>query len=848
MKNADTLLNAQTTSNNNFNRSVVSFLSTLAGARHITLFALCTLFANTVQSAPVPVTDRFSPHEVIIACATLEAKDVDEDASPHIQSAIDRVSKEGGGTVFLSAGNYPIRTPLHLREGVTLRGEYHWQEQQKGTVLAITCGKGEEDGTPAIRIQRGTGLVGLTFWYPEQRFPDPIPYPWTIKTSSENGGDNQTIEHCTLVNSWKGISIGREWSELHLIRDVNICALRCGIAIDSVTDIGRIEEVTISPKFWHNFPNSPKEEVLGDWLRGTPSVGVDFGRSDWEYIWALTVSDYNTGIRFRQGDRGLSNAVMGCFSSENCNTALAVEKLNAVGLALYGCSLDGKEAAFSLAPPARDTVVQFHSCCLAGTAKITAPNNFVSFRNSTIGNIEADAGTLVMEDSRATKIRLGEQLQRAVLTGSDLQKADLDNRAKPETVLIRNERGAEPPSGPFTLKEGKYMGPTSKTVLSVIDFGASVTNHDNAAAFQRTLDAAGKTGGTVYVPAGRYAFRSGLVVPSRVELRGSFDVPHHTISGGSVLMIETGEGEESGTPFVQLQPGSGLRGLGFWYPRQKEDPIPYPWTIRSLGTMCWIKDVNIGNAWQGVDFATHPSDGHFISYLSGAMFRRGLFVGNCKGKGWVEDVQFNPHYMQRTPRGMGFIHHMNKLFDYQRAHLEGIVVRDCEDEQMRGNFLFAAYDGIAFYGKTKACVWMHGSDTGSRALTLKTDKDPQLNFALTQLTCLGKTKEASIVALPENEGESYFCATQIWAPPGDTARLSGKGVVVLDQFNTCSPEIKIDGNGGTFQLISGITAQNLPHHIQVKGDAKVTISSTIARGSELRVDDPQHKAQLLNSK
>ena len=808
------------------------------------------LLAAFARCAPVPVTDRFSPDEVIIACATLEAKDDGEDAAPRIQSAIDRVAKEGGGTVFLAAGHYPIRTPLQLREGVTLRGEYNWTNPgSSGTVLAITCGKGEEEGTPAVRIQRGTGLVGLTFWYPEQRFPDPIPYPWTIKTSKENGGDNQTIERCTLVNCWKGISIGPEWSELHLLRDLNIGALRCGFAVDNVTDIGRIDSVSISPGIWCGFPGSPDTQSLREWLLRTPSIGADYGRSDWEYIFKLRVDGYHTGIRFRQGGRGLSNAVMAYCVIDRCGTALAVEKLNSVGLALYGCSLQGRDAAFVLTPSARDTVVQFNTCGLKGDAKLTAPNNFVSFRNSTLDSVQADAGVLVMEENRTRYIRLGEELQRAVLTGTDFQTARLDNRAKPDRVSICKDPGAPPPvTSEFEYHETRYRGPNSKTVLFVTDFGGSVTNQDNAAPFQRALDAAGKTGGTVYVPAGYYTFRAGLVVPSGVELRGSFDVPHHTISGGSVLMIETGEGEESGTPFVQLREGSGLRGLGFWYPRQREDPVPYPWTVRSLGPKCWIKDVNIGNAWQGVDFATHPNDGHRISYLSGAMFRRGLFLGNCKEDGWVQDVQFNPHYMQRTPRGMGFIHNMNKLFDYQRAHLEGIVVRDCKHEWMRGNFLFAAYDGIAFYGKTRASVLMHGSDTGSRALTLQTERGSYLDFALTQLTCLGKTKEASIVSLPENAGESRFYATQIWAPPGDTARLAGKGLVLLDQFNTCSPEIRIDGNGGTFQLIAGITAQNLPHHVTVKGDAHVTISSTIARNSELRVDDPQNKVKRINSK
>ena len=60
-----------------------------------------------------------------------------------------------------------------------------------------------------------------------------------------------------------------------------------------------------------------------------------------------------------------------------------------------------------------------------------------------------------------------------------------------------------------------------------------------------------------------------LRVPSGVELRGCFDVPHHTVSAGSVLLTTHGAGNEKATPFLSLEPRSGLRGITVWHPEQK---------------------------------------------------------------------------------------------------------------------------------------------------------------------------------------------------------------------------------------------------------------------------------------
>ena len=46
------------------------------------------------------------------------------------------------------------------------------------------------------------------------------------------------------------------------------------------------------------------------------------------------------------------------------------------------------------------------------------------------------------------------------------------------------------------------------------------------------------------------------------------------------------------------------------------------------------------------------------------------------------------------------------------------MFRDCDREGMRGTFLYAARDGLAFHGRCQAAVLMHGSDACSRAAVL----------------------------------------------------------------------------------------------------------------------------------
>ena len=702
--------------------------------------------------------------EVVLKPAGAAADDTDR-----IQAALDKVGQMGGGTVFLALGDYTVTKPVTVPVGVTLRGDYATKPQQirQSTVIRIRGGRGDENGPAAFTVNPGAGLVGLVFYYPEQTLANPTPYPWTVRTAIQPpvANDNQTVMNCSFVNAWQGIRIGPEWNELHTIRAVNLCALKTGISVDTTTDIGRVTDVLVAPWPWSWFTagvtGAPTRDELATWFRTHDTTGVDFGRSDWEFVRGLTVSNYKTGVRFRKGKQGLTNGVIANSTFHRCVTGLDLVELNGVGLAVYNSSFAGGEKSVAFGP-AFHSIAQFYGC-----------------------------------------------------------KFDKDPLKSSKHALVRDEFIPR-----RDWKRPHLPRPARKALYDVTKFGASPKLEDNAAAFQKALDAAVK-GGTVYVPAGFYRFRGNIKVPTGVELRGASGVPHHTCSGGSVLMPLQGRGDEKGEPFVTLGARSGLRGLAFWYPEQTTiAPVPYPWTVRSLGEGCWVRDVNIGNGWQGVDFATHPSDGHLVSYLSGCCWRRAFFVGKSRN-GYVEDLQFNPHYSLRRPPHFpvaknpsppeGPVPVAGWESGWLREHLEGFVFRDCANERIVGTFLYAAREGLAFRGANSAHVLIHGTDTGTRGVVLDQQPGAHVDFALAQIVpwnSTAKCEKAGIWCAPSDKGEAFFRASQFWAGPC-TLVQRGKGYVMLDSLNSLSGPMAV--YDGVTRLVATRYENEKNHFVDIQG-------------------------------
>jgi hypothetical protein len=808
-----------------------------------------------VIAAPQIAPTMFPTCDVPIVDHVFNPPPPDQDASPALQAVIDELAKAGGGTIFIPAVHVRIATPIILKEGVVLRGDFIPQSDKGlGTVFDIVCGKNEPDGKPAFGVERGTGLREIAFWYPEQNASAPVPYPWTIYATANNCGNNFTLFNCVFLNPWKAIHIGPEWNELHTIRNTQIFPFEAGIFMDFTTDIGRLDGVWIySPKFAQKlYPNIPN--LANPKLDGINSVGIDIGRSDWEYIRNIDVRGMKIGVRFRKGQKGSTNAVMASSIIANCDIGLELNELDGIGLSLYNCSFDANKQAVQTTT-LFETVAQFNRCQFFSenhTTTIHANGSGIltfdacDFYYDSLNNgIVAEDGRLQLvncnvsliaptpNDNRPFSVKLGEKVRLAHLLGGSLaQTAKIENKATDiDFVQTDVDKSFLPPRvyklPNVTTRKFRYF--KSENLVLATDYGASTDLEDNGPAFQKALDAAAEKGGaTVYAPAGLYRFKTNITVPSNVELRGSFSVPHHTVSGGTVLMPTQGRGDENGTPFISLQPKSGLNGLCVWYPEQSTaEPTPYPWTVRSLGSDCWIVNTNIGNAWQAVDFLTNPSDNHYINYLSGGMMRRGLQVGNSKN-GTVIDVQFNPHYTHRLP---SYLPHQKlpdffSFIDFQRANLDAIVVENALNETMIGNFLYAARDGLAFKGRCNGDILMHGADTVWNPVALDCDTvdnrglyNGTLRFALTQLVPMGKGVVGGIVTRPSFTGKAIFANSQLWGGAAPTAKLDGDGTVILDQYNSLVGPVTV--NKGDCQLVAAhFTNATLSPHISVGKEAR----------------------------
>jgi hypothetical protein len=197
--------------------------------------------------------------------------------------------------------------------------------------------------------------------------------------------------------------------------------------------------------------------------------------------------------------------------------------------------------------------------------------------------------------------------------------------------------------------------------LSVKDFGAKADGaSDDTAAFQAALDAAQKGGSAVVnVPAGTYAIKGHLIVPSNCELRGSEHFPYRSWgrSGGKPVgtTLQAYEGanctkpESTGPassichPFILLQgSNAAVSGMSIIYPEQSKpeasEPVPYPWTIRGNGDDCTVMNMFLVNSYLGIDMGTLPAGRHLIENIYGNPLKIGIFVDRCFDVGRIRHI------------------------------------------------------------------------------------------------------------------------------------------------------------------------------------------------------------------
>jgi hypothetical protein len=381
------------------------------------------------------------------------------DNTAAFQRAMDAAAAAGGGVVYAPRGNYFFSGHLTVPKAVTLKGVWESvpshvgirdrggpKPTDDGTTFLVTEGRGYEDGPPFITLTHNSTLKGVVLYYPEQNPEDePKPYPWAIAMR----GKNPAVLAVELLNPYNGIDATQ--NERHLVRDVHGQPLRRGIYVDSIYDIGRIENVHWNP-WW-----SMKKRLF-EWQQNN-GEGFIFGRSDWQYVFNTFCFGYKVGYRFIQSKTGVCNGNFLGIGADDCFTAMVVDQSAPFGLLISNgefVSFHGPDPTMVRVEGTHSGSVRFVNCAFWGPcnqiAKIAGKGTvgfsdctFVQWDSKKEGRpaINAESGTVLIRGCEfreaKTHVELGESIRRAVVSENVFAgPAKVTNHSQRKVVISNN--------------------------------------------------------------------------------------------------------------------------------------------------------------------------------------------------------------------------------------------------------------------------------------------------------------------------------------------------------------------------------------------------------------------------
>lgn len=754
-----------------------------------------------------------------------------EDITKAVRVATRMLAKAGGGTLWLPAGKYRLSEPISLSNNVTIRGDWAAPAAGKpiqGTILEMTANRDNANGAPGVSLYKAAAVVGINFWYPEQRAPGVVPYPVTVK---QFGGVGMSVENVTFVNSYRGFQCGPEGAALFFLRNVYGTVLETGISIDGTSDIGRMENVRFSPTYWaeSGLPNAPAVNIPLRWMLDN-GTAISMRRNDWSYAYDVHIDGYKVGFHALPSlekesiDKGLKNYPNGNnakFKFQRCRTAIRCENVADVGMMFDDMDISLSDEAIVAEKPF-DGVLQIQNSRLAATKLVQMQGKGqILFTGCTLkGLIDNETGYLGFAGcSPAIPPRKGKS--------PGVGEINVMTTTLPQVT------------NPYVTPTDRFAPPSSKiAVVTDATYGAKGdAKADDTAAVEKAISEMKEGGGTVFFPPGEYRITKELTVPTGVELRGANEGPHHSETRGSVIDVIPGKGQEDGTPFITLSANSGLRGLTFHYPEQDALNVsPYPWMIRGGGEGVWVINVTCTFAYRILDLATMKCDRHFVDYLGGHALREAFRIGGGSMGGRLINCQLNPHYYsfttsyensppRKNPKDSGSLMDANHL--YAKAHADAFVIGDCTDQVLFQNFVFGTRRGLVFTGSAEgASGWClgHGSDQCQWGVWAeKIGNMPMINSQLVTVESLGENR-GYIGLAPEFQGTLKMVGMDSWGQPATAVLIEG----------------------GRLELNSAVFATSGKSTVTLRNKGSILLENAVARDPQMLVEraEPGDNVQI----
>lgn len=341
--------------------------------------------------------------------------------------------------------------------------------------------------------------------------------------------------------------------------------------------------------------------------------------------------------------------------------------------------------------------------------------------------------------SAAASASFSDQTSLPVYTDSDVSSL-LSSDTSSENPDFPGSTGVS--AGPSSASVGGQLSSASSSAVSggadvplksigdvyvnVKDFGAKADGvNDDSGAIEAAITSINKTGGTVYLPSGRYRMAKGILVPIGISVIG--DTPTtkakwHSISAtssakaaetggsswmassnfsGTWILVDHGKGNVDSAPTFRIQGNTTIENLGFVYPGQAPAATSvseYPPAVGIITSVAnrFVRDgmriagLNLLNPYVGIAImqnqdihnyyvgASDTQDGKIstgritVSDITGSPLLKGIYI-----KGILDTVD-----IQRVRFGYSNFHNQfatyrhNNAVDFEVARADGINIYD----------------------------------------------------------------------------------------------------------------------------------------------------------------------------